>query len=144
MSAVRIAHANIRAADPHASLAFYRHLGLELVGCLRLDPMYLLYLAAPGDEQCTVELTIHPAADESYDRSPGSGHIALAVGDLDATLERLAAEGITPESPPYNAGGRDDVRICFVTDPDGVRVELVDGAFPTPQDPLPDEIGEAR
>jgi lactoylglutathione lyase len=27
-------------------------------------------------------------------------------------------------------------RICFVTDPDGYRIELIDGgAFPTPQDP---------
>lgn len=57
------------------------------------------------------------------------------VEDLDGLLERLAAEGIQPERPPYAPGDRDEYRICFVDDPDGYRVELIDGAFPTPQDP---------
>jgi hypothetical protein len=33
-------------------------------------------------------------------------------------------------------GGRPEVgRICFVQDPDGDRIELIDRDFPTPQDP---------
>ena len=36
-------------------------------------------------------------------------------------------------------GGRDEFRICFVADPDGYRIELIDGDFDTPQDPTPDE-----
>ena len=31
--------------------------------------------------------------------------------------------------------GRSEYRICFVADPDGYRIELIDKAFPTPQDP---------
>jgi lactoylglutathione lyase len=48
----------------------------------------------------------------------------LAVGDLDETLERLAAIGIEPERPPYSVreGG---TRLCFVRDPDGYRIELL-------------------
>ena len=44
---------------------------------------------------------------------------------------------MAPEKPPYRPGGRDDLpRIAFVADPDGYRVELIDGGeFPTPQDP---------
>ena len=53
------------------------------------------------------------------------GHIAISAHDLDATLEALAEHGIEPERPPYTIreGGN---RICFVRDPDGYRVELVE------------------
>jgi lactoylglutathione lyase len=57
------------------------------------------------------------------------------VDDLDAELERLRTQGIEPEREPYAPGGRTEYRICFVVDPDGYRVELIDGSFPTPQDP---------
>jgi catechol 2,3-dioxygenase-like lactoylglutathione lyase family enzyme len=45
--------------------------------------------------------------------------------DLDETLERLATQGIEPEREPYRVreGGS---RLCFVRDPDGYRIELID------------------
>lgn len=130
----RIAHVNIQVSDIDASLAFYRGLGLDLVGCLRLDPVVLYYVAAPGDDQLTLELADNPGLET---RSPGSGHVALAVGELDPLLAELAADGIEPEQPPFHPAGRDELRICFVQDPDGIRVELIEGHFPTPQDPRP-------
>jgi lactoylglutathione lyase len=47
------------------------------------------------------------------------------VDDLDSTLQRLSGEGIEPEKPPYSVreGGS---RLCFVRDPDGYRVELIE------------------
>jgi lactoylglutathione lyase len=44
--------------------------------------------------------------------------------------------GVEPERPPYRPGDRDDLPlIAFVADPDGYRVELIDGGvFVTPQD----------
>jgi lactoylglutathione lyase len=47
------------------------------------------------------------------------------VDDLDTTLENLAGKGIEPEKPPYRVreGGS---RICFVRDPDGYRIELIE------------------
>jgi lactoylglutathione lyase len=71
---------------------------------------------------------------EPYDIGTVYGHIALSVEDLDSLLERLAAQGIEPEKPPYHPGGREEFRICFAADPDGYRIELIDGAFETPQD----------
>jgi lactoylglutathione lyase len=139
---MRIHHTNISVSDPVASIAFYRRLGLELTGCLRLDPRYLLYLGVPGQDTPTLEFTVDPAAG-SHDRSPGTGHIALAVDDLDDLLARLAEAGTTPERPPFHPGDRPDLRVCFVVDPDGVRVELIDGPFATPQDPAPEAIGDA-
>jgi lactoylglutathione lyase len=43
---------------------------------------------------------------------------------------------VKPEKPPYRPGERDDLPlIAFVADPDGYRVELIDGgAFATPKD----------
>lgn len=62
---------------------------------------------------------------------PGSGHIAFLVDDLDAVLGRLRAAGVEPRSEPATleehawwAGAR----VVYVTDPDGVTVELVERA----------------
>jgi lactoylglutathione lyase len=46
-------------------------------------------------------------------------------GGLDGTLARLAEQGIEPEREPYRVreGGS---RLCFVQDPDGYRVELIE------------------
>src|SRR6185503_9052389 len=54
-------------------------------------------------------------------------------GDGD-TLELTVNMG---REEPYNPGGREEVgTICFVQDPDGYRIELIDGpTWPTPQDP---------
>lgn len=109
-----------------ASLAFYRSLGLELQGRLRLDPLVLYYLGT-GDG-AFIELADNPNVVE---RVPGTGHVALTVGDLDALLERADVE---PETPPFHPGGRADLRVCFLRDPDGTRVELIEGDFPLPQD----------
>jgi lactoylglutathione lyase len=55
----------------------------------------------------------------------GYGHIAITSDDLDATLVRLAEQGIEPEKPPYSVreGGS---RLVFVRDPDGYRVEILE------------------
>jgi lactoylglutathione lyase len=55
----------------------------------------------------------------------GYGHIAITAADLDATLARLAEQGIEPEKPPYSVrdGGS---RLCFVRDPDGYRIEILE------------------
>jgi lactoylglutathione lyase len=136
---VRIAHFNIRARDAGASVAFYEKLGLRVVGCLNISPtFYLLYLGTDAERDVTIELTINDEAPADYDRTPGSGHLALGVGDLDSLLVELADEGIVPEAPPFHPGGRKEVRVCFVTDPDGVRVELAEGSFPTPTDAPPE------
>ena len=52
---------------------------------------------------------------------------------------QLAEIGVEPEKPPFAPGGRPGVgRICFVQDPDGYRIELIDGGeFKTPQDSDP-------
>ena len=134
---MRFAHTNVRVRDIDASLRFYEALGFEPRGRLQFSGAYNVYLGLPGDGD-TLELTVNEGQDEPYDLGSGYGHVALEVEDLDGLLARLAEQGIEPEKPPYGPGGRDEFRICFVQDPDGYRIELIDGAFETPQDPVPE------
>ena len=48
-----------------------------------------------------------------------------AVDDLAASLAALAAQGIEPEREPYRVRDGGSL-LCFVQDPDGYRIELID------------------
>jgi lactoylglutathione lyase len=130
-----LVHTCLRVRDPEASIAFYGALGFEQRGRLNFETAYNVYLGLPGDGD-RLELTVNVGREEPYDLGDGYNHIAVAVEDLDATLAALAEIGVQPEKPPYRPGDRDDLpRIAFVADPDGYRVELMDGGtFQTPQD----------
>jgi lactoylglutathione lyase len=49
----------------------------------------------------------------------------LTVPSLQSTLDELENAGIGPEKPPYRVGGSGSY-ICFVRDPDGYRIELIE------------------
>jgi lactoylglutathione lyase len=127
-------HTCIRIRDLDASVKFYGLLGFERRGRLNFDSAFNVYLGLPGGGD-VLELTVNVGREERYDLGDGYNHVALVVDDLDGLLAELAENGIEPERPPYAPGGREEYRICFVADPDGYRIELIDGAFPTPQDP---------
>ena len=132
-----LVHTCVRVRDPEASVRFYEALGFEPRGRLNFETAYNLYMGLPGDRDA-LELTVNLGREEPYDLGDGYNHIAVTVDDLDALLASLAEIGVEPEKPPFHPGGREEYRICFVADPDGYRVELIDGgAFPTPQDPDP-------
>ena len=131
----RYLHTCIRVRDIDRSTEFYGGRGFEQRGRLNFDSAYNLYPGLPNGGGL-LELTVHLRREESYDLGEGYNHMALVGADLDDLLGRLAAQGTEPEKPPYAPGGREEVgRICFVRDPDGYRIELIDGTFPTPQDP---------
>jgi lactoylglutathione lyase len=136
MTAKRFVHTCVRALDPDKSVAFYEGLGYERRGKLQFETAYNIYMGLPGDGD-SLELTVNIGREEPYDLGDGYNHIALTVDDLDALLADLAKIGVEPEKPPFAPGGREEIgRICFVQDPDGYRIELIDGGeFRTPQDP---------
>jgi lactoylglutathione lyase len=122
-------HTCYRITDSDRSVAFYEALGLEKRRELPIREEAVNYfLGVPGQDGPELELTYNFETPEGgYDVGTGYGHIALTVDDLDGTLARLQNEhGIEPERPPYTVrdGGS---RICFVRDPDGYRVELIEG-----------------
>ena len=88
------------------------------------DEAINVFMGLPGDG-ARLELTYNIGREEPYEIGTGYGHIAITAPDLDATLAALAADGIEPERPPYRVreGGS---RICFVRDPDGYRIELIE------------------
>ena len=133
--ATALVHTCVRVRDVDASVRFYELLGFERRGRLNFETAFNVYLGLPGDAD-RLELTVNDGREEPYDLGDGYNHIALTVDDLDGLLGRLAAAGVEPEKPPFHPGGREEYRICFVADPDGYRIELIDGgAFGTPQDP---------
>jgi lactoylglutathione lyase len=122
---VELIHTCYRIADPERSVAFYEALGLEKRRELPIrDEAVNYFLGVPGQDSPELELT-HNFGVDSYELGTGYGHVALTVESLDGTLERLAAQGIEPEREPYTVreGGS---RLCFVRDPDGYRIELIE------------------
>jgi lactoylglutathione lyase len=119
-------HTCYRITDRDRSVAFYEALGFEKRRELPIrDEAVNIFMGLPGDSD-RLELTYNFGVD-SYELGTAYGHIALSVDDLDGTLEQLAGQGIEPERPPYTVreGGS---RLCFVRDPDGYRIELIERA----------------
>ena len=77
-----------------------------------------------GDADNVLELTFNHDG-RSYEMGTAYGHIAIGVDDMDATLARLAQQGIEPERPPYQVSEGGSF-IAFVRDPDSFRVELIE------------------
>ena len=123
---IELIHTMIRVLDEERSMAFYAALGFEDRGRKRVgnDTATIIFMGLPGDGD-RLELTINDGRTEPYEQGEAYGHIALTLADMDAELARFAEHGIEPEKAPYSAypGGS---RICFVRDPDGYRVELIE------------------
>ena len=122
---MELIHTCYRVTDPERSVAFYEALGLEKRRELPIrDEAMNYFLGVPGQNSPELELT-HNFGVDSYELGTGYGHVALTVEDLDGTLARLNDQGIEPEREPYTVreGGS---RLCFVRDPDGYRVELIE------------------
>jgi lactoylglutathione lyase len=121
-------HTMYRITDPERSRAFYEALGMEsrrdlpIVRDGALEATnYFFGFSGQGEE---LELTFNHDG-RTYELGTGYGHIAIGVDDLDATLARLAEQGIEPEREPYRVreGGS---RLTFVRDPDSYRVEIIE------------------
>jgi lactoylglutathione lyase len=121
-------HTMYRITDPKRSRAFYEALGFRLRRELPIvrdgELEATNYFFGMPDDEAELELTLNHDG-RSYDLGTGYGHIAIGVDDLDEALVRLKEEGIEPEREPYTVreGGS---RLCFVQDPDGYRIELIE------------------
>ena len=133
-----LVHTCLRVRDPEASVRFYGALGFEPRGRLNFASAYNVYLGLPGRGR--------PARADGQRRPRGAATTSATATTTwpspSTTWTRCwsgwrPSLGVQPEKAPYRPGGRDDLpRIAFVADPDGYRVELIDGGrFATPQDP---------
>lgn len=125
-------HVALIVSDYARSRAFYTEiLGLPVIAeTFRQDRQsWKLDLALPGGAQ--VELFSFPAPPPRPTRPEACGarHLALAVADLDAWLDWLAAQGVVVEPPRRDP--LTGARFTFFADPDGLPLELVEtGAAP--------------
>jgi lactoylglutathione lyase len=120
-------HTCYRILEIDRSVAFYEKLGFEENARLPIrDEAVNVFMGLPGDG-ARLELTWNKDQQDAYEIGTGYGHIALTVDDLDKTLQNLGEQGVEPEKPPYTVreGGP---RLCFVRDPDGYRIELIERA----------------
>jgi lactoylglutathione lyase len=121
-------HTMVRITDPDKSRAFYEALGFEFSRDMDIvrngEVEATNYFFSLGDNENVLELTFNHDG-RTYDMGDAYGHIAIAADDLDESLSRLKEQGIEPEREPYRVreGGS---RLCFVRDPDGYRIELID------------------
>jgi lactoylglutathione lyase len=121
-------HTMVRITDAEKSRAFYEALGftfsrdMDIVRNGEVEATNYFY--SMGGHENVLELTFNHDG-RTYELGDAYGHIAIAVDDLEATLGELNGQGIEPEREPYRVreGGS---LICFVRDPDGYRVELID------------------
>ena len=121
-------HTMLRITEPDASRAFYEALGftfsrdMQIVRDGQLEATN--YFFSMGSNENVLELTFNHDGRQ-YELGDAYGHVAVAVDDLDETLAGLKQQGIEAEREPYRVreGGS---RICFVRDPDGYRIELID------------------
>jgi lactoylglutathione lyase len=124
---VGLIHTCYRILEIDRSVDFYRALGFEEKRRVPIrDEAINVFMGLPEDgDEPRLELTYNIGRAEPYELGTGYGHIAITSSDLDGTLARLKGQGIEPERPPYTVreGGS---RICFVRDPDGYRVELIE------------------
>jgi lactoylglutathione lyase len=121
-------HTMVRITDPEKSRAFYEALGFRFQRDMDIvrngETEATNYFYGIGDQDAVLELTFNHDG-RTYDLGTGYGHIAVSVDDLEQSLRELKQQGIEAEREPYRVreGGS---LICFVQDPDGYRIELID------------------
>ena len=121
-------HTMVRITDPEKSRAFYEALGFEFSRDMDIvrngEVEATNYFFSMGGNENVLELTFNHDG-RTYEMGDAYGHVAIAVDDLDETLSRLKEQEIEAEREPYRVreGGS---RLCFVRDPDGYRIELID------------------
>ena len=121
-------HTMVRITDPEKSRAFYEALGFSFAREMDIvrngeKEATNYFFSLPGSDN-VLELTFNHDG-RTYDLGTGYGHIAVSVDDLAASLADLKEQGIEAEREPYRVRDGGSL-ICFVQDPDGYRIELID------------------
>ena len=129
---MRYLHTMVRVSDLTKSLDFYcNKLGLKEIK--RVDHeagrFTLVFVAAPGQEDCAIELTYNWDPEE-YAGGRNFGHVAYEVDDIYALCQRLHESGVTINRPPR------DGKMAFIRSPDNISIEILQkGEAKAPAEP---------
>lgn len=126
---MRILHTMIRVGDLDRSVQFYTEvLGMRLLRRKDYpDGKFTLAFVGYGEEsdEAVIELTYNWGEDH-YELGDAFGHIAIGVEDIKKTCAEIRKRGgkIVREPGPMKHGS---TVIAFVEDPDGYKLELIEG-----------------
>jgi len=126
---MRLLHTMLRVGDLQRSIDFYtKVLGMTLLRTTdRPEQKYTLAFVGYGSnpEHAELELTYNYGVGK-YELGTAYGHLAIGVDDVYAACDRIRASGgtITREPGPVKGG---TTVIAFVQDPDGYKIELIQG-----------------
>jgi lactoylglutathione lyase len=120
-------HTMVRVKDLEKTQTFFELLGLKETRRYDSDAgrFSLIFMAAPGQEECPVELTYNWDGDDGLPSdSRHFGHLAYEVNDIYAVCQHLMDNGVTINRAPR------DGRMAFVRSPDNISVELLQAGDP--------------
>ena len=126
---MRMLHTMLRVGNMERSVKFYTEvMGMKLLRTTdRPDQQYSLAFVGYGteDAHAVIELTYNYGVDK-YDLGTAFGHIAIEVPDAYKTCETVKTKGgiVSREAGPVKGGS---TVIAFVQDPDGYKIELIQG-----------------
>jgi lactoylglutathione lyase len=126
---MRILHTMLRVGALQRSIDFYtKVLGMKHLRTTdRPEQKYsLAFVGYDSEERSAVlELTYNYGVDR-YDMGGAYGHVAIGVPDVKEACDRVRAAGgkVTREPGPVKGGTS---VIAFVEDPDGYKIELIQG-----------------
>lgn len=125
----RMLHTMLRTGDMKRSIDFYtRVMGMKLLRESEnpSQKYSLAFVGYDGEANTSViELTYNHGVDK-YEHGTAFGHLAFAVDDIYKTCDAIKAAGgnVTREAGPVKGG---TTVIAFITDPDGYKIELIQG-----------------
>ena len=121
---MKIAHTCLNVADLDRSINFYtKQMGLDFVSRREIKQNNAEIAFLRDKAGGAIELT-YWRAKKSLAEGDNLDHIAFDVEDVQATVERLRAQGVTIAMEPYSLQGSSS-KLAFVKDPDGNWLELI-------------------
>ncbi len=118
-----LSHVGIRVSDLERSFRFY----VDALGGAKGSE----YRLPSGSHIVFVnfsDFAVELICKTGDDRTPGRNHIALAVPDIRAAVQRLKDYGFAVSESSIKPMGTNGLN-CFVTGPDGEIVELCEGSL---------------
>lgn len=123
-----IAHVALQVRDLEASIAFYEKLGFPEFLRLNNDDgkPWIVYMKVTDN----FYFELFPGEDDGAAPQGKTGvhHLSLQASDIEETVAHLEKVGIPLTSPLKDRPGVDGNRGCWITDPDGNRIELMEMA----------------
>ena len=121
---MKIAHTCLNVSNMDRSLDFYsKQMGLNFVSRREIKQNNAEIAFLTDEAGGAIELT-HWRDKKNLVEGDNFDHIAFDVQDVQGTVERLRAQGVTIAMEPYSLQGSSN-KLAFIKDPDGNWLELI-------------------